>query len=238
MPARIVALFILGMVLAGCGGSARFEIEFDEAAVSNPVSGPAVRIDAVYDRRKFVVIHYDPKAPSGEFLYRSVTERWAPGPEDGHSLIDAADLQRPQAKERIAGRWYSYWGSPTLEQLLSEGRTVPMVVGDILANGLRKLGYKVVQKGGAEYADARALDAAVTYYWFFAVADGNLRHRITVELGENWPLKGKDNVATGSGHTQSIMFMTQDDWQRTFEQGANSLIADMERIVRPAATAR
>ncbi|OIQ95890.1 hypothetical protein GALL_221360 [mine drainage metagenome] len=193
--------------LSACAAG-RSVVTLDQAKITAPaqVQSVAVKIVQVTDARAF---EEDPPNPSDPSL-------------------SSDDLHDAGLKARAIGRKRNGYGMAMGEVMLPEGSTVSGVIRTAVANGFREAGYRVVEAGQDGFDQARPVSLRIEQYWcwfqpgFFGVTVHN-KGRIDV----TGPLpNGATALVVQSGAKQTMMAVTEDDWQKIASEGLASLTAN------------
>ena len=216
--APVVTTLACIFLATGCA-TTRGVIDVPATVISNPPSGPAVRIDRVTDRRVFEIDPRQANIPS---------------------LMNDSELNDPKITSRAIARKRGGFGKALGDILLPEGRTVMQVVEEALTWSLREAGYRVVSKQDPEASAAIPLEADIDQFWawfrpgFAEVAveiEGSVRlaSPSLPALQTGGPVKGTSRV-TGAAATSGT-------WERTITRGVDDLARNARerlRAVNPA----
>ncbi len=203
MRQRCAAL-LLG--LAACAGASPL-LDVRLAAVPDPESGPAFRIQRVSDRRFFQPISRDPRLPSAQ-----------------GGLPDATLARRIVARRSTGGN------RPAGDLLLPEGRSVEDLVAEALTKGFREAGYRVLAPGAPGHAAALPIEADIEQLWGWmrrratseAMFDFEVRVRVRAPVApfaEGVRLRGKSRLTRGGPSNAT--------WERLIEDGMADLAASV-----------
>jgi len=199
------------LILAGCATS-RGVMDVKPKSVANPASGPAVTIARVTDRREFQLKPPDPSIPSLK----------------NGEINDSAITSRAIARKRNG------YGKALGDILLPEGRTVEQLVEEALVRGLRESGFRVLERGDADYATAVPLEADIDQFWawlspgFWA---GHLEFKSRIRL-----IGGISPLQDGQEFEGYVRLATQaattGAWQNTINKGLENLNENMVSKLR------
>ncbi len=204
---KFFAMAACAASLSACAAS-RSVVTLDQAKITAPAQtqAVAVKIVQVTDARTF---EEDPPNPSDPSL-------------SGDDVHDAA------LKARAIGRKRNSYGMAMGDVMLPEGSTVSGVIRTAIANGFREAGYRVVEAGQEGFDQARPLSLRINAYWcwfqpgFFGVTVHN-RSRIDI----TGPLpNGASSLEIKGGAKDTMMAVTEDDWQNIASEGLASLTAN------------
>ena len=81
------------------------------------------------------------------------------------SLQTAADITNPMITVRAVARKRGAYGEALGDFVLPEGRTVAGLVRGALQKALQDKGYRVVQEGSPDYADAMPISVEIERFW-------------------------------------------------------------------------
>jgi uncharacterized lipoprotein YajG len=144
----------LMLLLAGCATNRGYmTLRTPEAAAGDQIAGKTAVIEAVVDKRVFVV---DPPEPS------------TPSIKEGKKY----ELNADERKKVIARKRNGY-GMAIGDILLEDGNTVETLTRDLVEKGLRKRGYAI---GSGDAAGAIKIKVDIAKFWawftpgFFSVA--------------------------------------------------------------------
>jgi hypothetical protein len=181
MFAKLVRFTIvvgLGAFISACAGKPE-PFTLQVPSLANPAAGPAVKIVEVRDSRTFETAPRQPSIPS---------------------MHNAEDLKDPELVARAVARFRGAFGRGMDNIFLPPDQTMVQVVRDVLENGLREAGYRVMRPGEPGSKDAVALKAnvPVNWGWFVPGMKAHFYHRIRIDLVGPWPLKDSQNKTARS----------------------------------------
>jgi hypothetical protein len=193
-----LALLFLG---AGCA-TTRGVVDVPVKSISNPASGPAVRIDRVTDRRVFAVDPPQPNTPS---------------------LMNDAEIKDPAITSRAVARKRGGFGKALGDVLLPEGRTVMQIVEEALTRSLREAGYRVVGKQDPQASAAIPLQADIDQFWAWfrpGFAKVAVEFETSVRLTSPLPALRAGVPVKGTARVEG-MAATSDTWQEAVTKGVD-----------------
>jgi hypothetical protein len=178
----------------------------------NPAEGVAVRIAPVEDGRVFRTGPLDRPAPS---------------------LVDPAHLDDPAVTSRVVGGWWDRrTGMPEGELVLPAGRTVQVVVEELLVRAFQEADYRVLFPGDPDFANARPVRATIVELWLADEGpDRVFRARLTIPRLPGPAAEGVEIVV--SAHVDRHGAPGRSGWQRLFSGGLERLQAETRRQVDP-----
>jgi len=213
---RLTSLTGLGVLilLTGCAAD-RSIVGAGIDAGSNPSQGQAVRIELVQDVRTFVI---DPPNP------------------DTPSLMDDGEIHNTAITDRAVGRKRGGFGAAFGDVLLPEGKTVQMVVASAVSRALRESGYRVIERGSPDHAQAVPIDVRIDQFWawfnpgFWAVT---VSFRGSIFLRGALPQIRNGQVVTTQVQN-SMQAVFDSDWQKIVDQGLEGLVQETKQLLGPA----
>lgn len=198
----IAISLLIAVALAACTTS-RGILDVRVPDVANPSSGIAVRIASVTDSRHF---ERRPRQPS------------VPSLKHGH-------IEDPDLTSRAIARKRNGYGKAQGDVLLPEGRTVAEVASAAVTAGLRRAGYRVMEKGQPGYDAAAPLSVDVQQFWawftpgFFAF---HLSFEAQVAIqGPVGPFR--EGAQFRSALRRSTQAATGRAWRRVIDEGVADL---------------
>jgi|GEM_PF-407998 len=213
--ARLFAVTLLFSSLSACIRSRSVhDLQVPASGAAAQASGPSVVIETV-DARPFEA---------------------KPDKADIPSLKYAEEITDSAVTARAYGRKRGSFGGAKGDFVLPEGRSVPMVVSEIVAQALTQRGYNVVSANDPSAASASKVKVTVEQFWsylrpgFFVVAvDFVARLRLEGDVvGASGPLlvEGKDQMRR--------MMLTNGRWIGLVQRGLGGLSSAVaEKVPAP-----
>lgn len=178
----------------------------------NPPGGSPVRIRRVTDRRVFALTSLHPDVPS---------------------LKDDAIGDR-SVTARAIGRKSDQYGRPKGDFLLPAGRTVPVLVGEIVSSALRGTGYRIVSESDPDWSDAPALAVDIERFWSwvtYGIQDFELNFDALLCIrGDLEPFEAGRTVH-GYSRRRTWNASLEAGWIRTIEDGIEELKQSIARAL-------
>lgn len=196
---RVACVVAAMALLGGCATSRSVVLPDAGTAIENPAQGLAVRIEKIEDIRRFEAAPKTPDIPS----------------------LPADDLLNSSLTSRAIARKRNGFGLALGDVLLPEGQTVSRLVGDALAQGFRRAGYRVLTTGEAGYEQAAPVTARINEFWSWfnpGFAQVTIKNRAAIDLaGPLPPLK--DGVTIRSEVSEGMQAVFEDDWRQIAGKG-------------------
>ncbi len=220
MTSKLTYLIIvigLGVLISGCAGKPE-PFTLQVPPLQNPTAGPVVKIIEISDSRTFETAPRQPSIPS---------------------MHNVEDLKDPDLVARAVARFRGAFGRGMDNIFLPPDQTMVQVVRDVLENGLREAGYRVVKPGAPGSADAVALKAnvPVNWGWFVPGVKAHFYHRIRVDLVGPWPLKDSQSEAarsvSGEAHYSHGWRIYYGPIRRAMIRSFDALIVDLKGKLKP-----
>ncbi len=201
-----LALAVLVVACAGWSGV----LDVPLAVPENPEAGPAVQIGTVEDRRRFERRSYAPWTPS---VHRD------PHAEGG---VAARTVGRRRPDSRGGNL------------VLPEGRTVAALVSDAVTRSFREAGYRVLEQGAPDAADAVPVAVVIEEFWAWmtTLRDAPPRFEFSARLRLDAPLptlRGGEIVC--GTHVLSRGGASAAVWERALEAGVQDLVLNLRRTL-------
>jgi len=208
-----VSATIALLVFSSSCATTRGELNLVPSIVENPATGPAVRIGAVEDVRRFELAPKEPSTPS----------------------LKGGEIEDLAITSRAIGRKRNAYGKALGDILLPEGRTVAAVARESATNGLRRAGYRVLAPGDEGHDSAEPVDVRIEQFWawvnpgFWAMhIEFEARLRLDTSAG---PLRGVDEFR---GYVRlGTQMATTGAWRKTILQGLEDLEAKIGELAAP-----
>jgi len=200
----LVTTVALLFLAAGCA-TTRGVVDVPVKSISNPASGPAVRIDRVTDRRVFEIDPSQANIPS---------------------LMNDAEIKDPAITARAIARKRGGFGKAMGDILLPEGRTVMQIVEEALTRSLREAGYRVVGKQDPQASAAIPLQADIEQFWAWfrpGFAKVAVEFETRVRLTSSLPALRAGDPVKGAARVEG-MAATSDTWQEAVTKGVDDFV--------------
>lgn len=204
---------LLCLALSGCA-MGRGVAPVESITADNPTSGAAVKIAAVEDARVFAIDPRDPSTPSLR----------------DDAISDTSITSRAFARKRGG------FGQAMGDVVLPEGQTVAKLVGDAVATGFRRAGYRVLGPNDAGYDKATPVSAQIKQFWSWftpGMFSVTVSHRSEVRLAAPGTPLAVETTFFGSAET-SGMAATESDFQTVSRQGLETIAAKITEAQRKA----
>lgn len=198
-----LVVLCLALTLGGCATS-RSVVGVEQGAVAPaPDRGEAVRIARVTDARVFS----------------------ANPPQADMPSLNKDDVGNAELTARAIGRKRGGFGLALGDVLLPPGQTVGGLVGEAVAAGFRKAGYRVLGQDDPGYAQAVPVEATVRQFWgWFSPGFWSVRVTNRSEVLVQVPLPVlKDGAVVRGGAVISGGAIFESDWQAVTANGARNL---------------
>jgi hypothetical protein len=207
---RSLVILAAAALASGCATS-RGILDVSQTAVDNPDTGVAVAIVRVSDKRSFELNPRQADIPSlknGEIHNESITSRAIARKRNG-------------------------FGKAMGDILLPESQTVSEVVKSTVADAFRNSGYRVIDRGDPEFANAVPVEVDVNEFWawmqpgFWQIT---LHHRATIALsGPLDALTASDDVR--SEVTEGFQTGSEGNWMKTIDAGLAQLRGNVSSAI-------
>jgi len=173
------------------------------ARLANPADGTTVAIVRVDDMRHFEI---SPPVPSTPSL--------------SDDKINDFDLT-----SRAIARKRNGYGMALGDVLLPKGETVGDIVEKATADGFRKAGYRVVEKGEPGYDRAVPVTLRVSEFWSWftpGVFQVTIANRADVTLSGPLPALAPD-LTLHNDTTEEMMAVYESDWKKIVAKGLDQI---------------
>ena len=214
ISARLLAVLVLLSLSACLNSRTVHDLKVPTAASAASAQGPVVVVEAV-DARAFQA---------------------KPADSDMPSLKNADEIGNNAITMRAYGRKRGSFGGAKGDFVLPEGRSVPLLVSEVVGKALTERGYTVVNAQDPRAASAAKLRVTIDQFWsymrpgFFAVAvDFVARLRLEGDLvGGSQPLlvESKDELRK--------MMLNDGRWIGLVERGLGGLSTAVSEKLPPA----
>lgn len=197
------------VLLSGCATSRSYlRLDLPQAQAAS-ADGKAAVIDKVVDQRVF---ESDPGDPSTPSLKKG--SRYALDPE-----------QRKLAIARKRGGF----GHALGDVLLENGQTVETIMHDIVADGLRQQGYRVVRSGVAP-ADAVHINVAIRQFWAWFTPGfwaATIEARLDTLVSFDGPSGHRQATVRGYGRN-AIQVERDANWQVAYQRAFDDYLKQFD----------
>lgn len=199
--------------LTGCATS-RSVVTTDVAAVENPTSGVAVRIEEVEDVRRFAVNPHTPDIPS----------------------LSDDRISDASLTSRAIGRKRGGFGKALGDVLLDDKDSVSAATTKALVAAFRKAGYRVLGPNDPGYAQAIPVQARINQFWEwidmgFWQLTLHCRAEVVLQGGIE-PLAQARTARADVAEGMTAVF--ESDWQAGAGKCLTALSDDVVRTVKAA----
>jgi hypothetical protein len=208
-----IALSLAVATSSGCALT-RAELDIQVPQLGNPAVGPAVRILAVDDVRRFELDPDEPSTPS----------------------LKNGEINDPDLTSRAFARKRNAYGKALGDILLPPGRTVSDVVREVLTRAFREKGYRVVAEDDAGADQAVPVNVQVEQFWgWFTPGFWSVSVEFQSSVRVATALEGfvEDPPVTGYG-TINCQIANTDAWVEVMTKGLDDLAINLEKRIPPA----
>lgn len=210
--ASVVLAAALSLGLAACE-SGRSTVALAPAPLTNPNAGQEVKITDVVDARLFEARPRQPSTPSledGAIGNRDLTARAIARKRNGQGLAQG-------------------------DVVLPEGQTVAKLVGETVANGFRRAGYRVLKAGDAGYDKALPISVKIVEFWSWSqtnfISNFTAHHISRLEIKAPGTPIDQATVQASAQNTITFGGIGDSDWQKLTAEGLETLSGRVTQLL-------